>query len=105
MWRRHRIANLRGTAVLVAPGAPPPDRPSANSPQFGSSHKTPDAPSDSTAPTGTVDYVDGLTTADVVSVTTSHSDTQSGVVTRVLQRAVAPMTDTTCGTFGTFTTR
>lgn len=61
---------------------------------------------DGTAPTGsTIEYADGLTTGDTVVVsTTTGTDSQSGIVTRLLQRAVAPMTDNVCGTFGSFAT-
>ena len=61
---------------------------------------------DGTAPSGsTIQYADGLTTADTVVVTTSTgTDGQSGIGTRLLQRAVAPMTDHVCGTFSAFTT-
>jgi hypothetical protein len=61
---------------------------------------------DSTAPTaGTVSYVNGSTTGGTVSVSfTTGTDAGSGVGTRLLQRASAPMTGTTCGTYGAFTT-
>ncbi len=61
---------------------------------------------DSTPPTaGTIAYPDGVTTADTVVVTTSTgTDSQSGVATRLLQRAVAPATDNICGTFDAFAT-
>jgi hypothetical protein len=64
------------------------------------------AAADGTAPAGsTIQYADGLTTADTVVVTTTTgSDTQSGITSRLLQRAVAPMTDSVCGAFGSFTT-
>lgn len=61
---------------------------------------------DSTAPTpGTVSYADGSTSGGTVSVSfTTGSDLGSGVGTRLLQRASAPLTGTTCGTFGAFAT-
>jgi hypothetical protein len=61
---------------------------------------------DNAAPTtGTVTYVDGATTSTSVSVAfTTGTDAGSGVGTRLLQRAVAPLTGDTCGTFGAFTT-
>lgn len=61
---------------------------------------------DSTAPTpGTVSYVDGSTSGGTVSVSfTTGTDLGSGVGTRLLQRASAPLTGTTCGTFGAFAT-
>jgi hypothetical protein len=61
---------------------------------------------DSTAPTaGTVSYVDGSTTGGTVSVSfTTGTDAGSGVGTRLLQRAAAPLSGTSCGTYGAFTT-
>ncbi|MBA3781105.1 MAG: LamG domain-containing protein [Nocardioides sp.] len=59
---------------------------------------------DPTAPTASVDYVNGATTGRSVSVTFSASDSASGVVagSARLQRAGAPLTNGTCGTFGGF---
>jgi hypothetical protein len=63
---------------------------------------------DDTAPTaGTVSYLDGASASNLVNVTfTAGTDAGSGVATgtRVLQRASATLTGSTCGTFGTFTT-
>lgn len=61
---------------------------------------------DSTAPSaGTVSYVNGSTTGGTVSVSfTTGTDAGSGVGTRLLQRASAPMTGITCGAYGAFTT-
>jgi len=61
---------------------------------------------DDTAPTaGTVSYVDGSTTGSTVSVSfTTGTDAGSGIGTRLLQRAAAPLTGITCGTYGAFTT-
>lgn len=61
---------------------------------------------DDTAPTGgTVTYPGGVTTSTSVSVSfTSGSDALTGIGTRLLQRAAAPLTGTTCGTFGAFVT-
>ena len=61
---------------------------------------------DSTAPTaGTVSYANGSTTGGTVSVSfTTGTDAGSGLGTRLLQRASAPLTGITCGTYGAFTT-
>jgi len=62
--------------------------------------------SDITAPTaGTVSYPDATQTTTAVSVTfTTGTDTGSGIATRLLQRAAAPLTGTVCGTYGAFAT-
>ena len=61
---------------------------------------------DATAPSaGTVSYVDGLYSGTSVTVSfTTGSDAGSGLGTRLLQRATATLTGTTCGAFGSFTT-
>ena len=61
---------------------------------------------DDTAPTaGTVTYADGSTSGTTVSVSfTTGTDAASGIGTRLLQRAAAPVTGTTCGTYGAFAT-
>ncbi len=61
---------------------------------------------DDAAPTaGTVSYVDGSTSGTTVSVSfTTGTDSGSGLGTRLLQRAAAPVTGTTCGTYGAFAT-
>jgi hypothetical protein len=59
---------------------------------------------DATPPTATVGYADGATTADTVDVTTTATDSQSGIATRSLQRSAAPLTGATCGVFGGFQT-
>lgn len=61
---------------------------------------------DDTAPTGsTVSYVDGSTGGTTVSVTfTTGTDAGSGIGTRLLQRASAPITGITCGAYGSFAT-
>ncbi|HEX7132807.1 MAG TPA: LamG-like jellyroll fold domain-containing protein, partial [Iamia sp.] len=61
---------------------------------------------DSTAPAGaSVTYSGGMTSNTSVSVTTSAgTDSGSGVGTRLLQRASATLTGTTCGTYGSFAT-
>lgn len=61
---------------------------------------------DDTAPTaGSVSYVNGSTIGSTASVSfTTGTDSGSGVGTRLLQRASAPFTGITCGTFGSFTT-
>ena len=61
---------------------------------------------DDTAPTaGTVSYVDGSTAGTTVSVSfTTGTDGGSGLGTRLLQRATAPMTGITCGSFSGFST-
>ncbi len=58
---------------------------------------------DSTVPTGSVSYPDGVTTGRSVSVTFSASDGGSGLSTRQLQRASATLTNGTCGSYGSFT--
>jgi Concanavalin A-like lectin/glucanases superfamily len=62
---------------------------------------------DNTAPTaGSVAYVGGTNTGASVSVSfTTGTDTGgSGIGTRLLQRQSAPLTGSTCGTFGAFAT-
>ncbi|MDX6373820.1 MAG: hypothetical protein QOD98_2808, partial [Nocardioidaceae bacterium] len=61
---------------------------------------------DNTAPTaGTVTYVDGTQTSTSVAVTfTTGTDSESGVGTRLLQRASAALAGSTCGSFGAFAT-
>jgi hypothetical protein len=61
---------------------------------------------DDTAPSaGTVTYADGLTANDTVSVSfTTGTDGASGIGTRLLQRSSAPLTGSTCGTYGAFAT-
>ena len=61
---------------------------------------------DTTAPAaGTVTYADTTQTSTSVSVTfTTGTDGGSGVGTRLLQRASAPLTGATCGTYGAFAT-
>jgi hypothetical protein len=61
---------------------------------------------DDTAPTaGTVSYANAPYSGTTVSVSfTTGTDGGSGVGTRLLQRATATLTGTTCGTFGAFTT-
>ncbi|MHB8273468.1 MAG: LamG-like jellyroll fold domain-containing protein [Dermatophilaceae bacterium] len=61
---------------------------------------------DNTAPTaGTVTYLNGTTTSTSVSVSfTTGTDGGSGIGTRLLQRASATLTGSTCGAFGAFST-
>ncbi len=61
---------------------------------------------DDTAPTaGTVSYLDGTMTGMTVSVSfTTGTDGGSGLGTRLLQRAAAPLTGGTCGAYGAFAT-
>ncbi len=61
---------------------------------------------DNTAPTvGSVTYPDTTTTNTTVSVTfTTGTDAGSGVGTRLLQRAAATLTGSTCGSYGAFAT-
>jgi hypothetical protein len=61
---------------------------------------------DNTAPSaGTVSYLNGLYSGTTVSVSfTTGTDAESGLGTRLLQRATATLTGTTCGTFGDFAT-
>lgn len=62
--------------------------------------------SDNAAPSaGSITYADGGTQSTSVSVSfTSGTDTGSGVFDRQLQRASAPLTDSTCGTYSAFAT-
>ena len=61
---------------------------------------------DNTAPTsGTVTYPDATQTSTSVAVAfTTGTDSQSGLETRVLQRSAAPLSGTSCGTYGAFAT-
>jgi hypothetical protein len=61
---------------------------------------------DATAPSaGTVSYLNGLYSGTSISVSfTTGADAGSGLGTRLLQRATATLTGTTCGTFGAFAT-
>jgi len=61
---------------------------------------------DNTAPTaGTLTYVNGSTGGGTISVSfTTGTDSGSGLGTRLLQRAEAPLTGQTCGTYGAFAT-
>lgn len=61
---------------------------------------------DSVAPTASsVTYADGATTATTTSVSfTTGTDAGSGIGSRLLQRASATLTGTSCGTFGAFAT-
>ncbi|WP_309710175.1 LamG domain-containing protein [Pseudolysinimonas sp.] len=61
---------------------------------------------DTSAPTaGTVSYVNGIYADTTISVSfTTGTDAGSGVGTRLLQRATATLTGTTCGAYGAFVT-
>lgn len=61
---------------------------------------------DNTAPSaGTVGYLNGVYSGSTISVSfTTGTDAGSGLGTRLLQRATATLSGTTCGTFGSFTT-
>jgi hypothetical protein len=61
---------------------------------------------DTTAPTaGSVTYPNGSQTSTSLSVTfTTGTDAGAGIGTRLLQRASATLTGSTCGTYGTFST-
>lgn len=61
---------------------------------------------DSVAPTAsTISYADGATAATTTSVSfTTGTDAGSGIGTRLLQRASATLSGTTCGAFGAFAT-
>jgi len=59
---------------------------------------------DSTVASASVSYPDGSTTAASILVTLSASDGGSGLGTRLLQRASATLTGSTCGSFGSFAT-
>lgn len=59
---------------------------------------------DSTAPTaGTIGYPDGISGRTVSVSFTTGTDAGSGIASRRLQRAAATLTDSTCGSFGSFT--
>ena len=57
---------------------------------------------DSTAPTGSISYADGNATGRSVALTLTAADSGSGLNTRQIQRASAPLTGSTCGTFSSF---
>jgi hypothetical protein len=61
---------------------------------------------DTTAPTtGTLTYPSGTQYSTTVNVTfTTGTDSGSGIGTRLLERASATLTGSTCGTFGSFAT-
>jgi len=61
---------------------------------------------DSTAPSGgSISYVNGSTGGTTVSVTfAAGTDSGSGLGTALLQRASAPLTGITCGSYGAFAT-
>ena len=61
---------------------------------------------DNTAPTaGSVTYLDTTTTSTAVSVSfATGTDAGSGIGTRLLQRASAPLSGSTCGSYGAYTT-
>lgn len=67
---------------------------------------SPDIKIDATAPTtGTLTYPNRSSSNTSVSIGfTTGTDAGSGVGTRLLQRSSAPLTGTTCGTYGGFTT-
>ena len=54
--------------------------------------------SDTTAPTGSIGYTNGLYGSASVPVTTSASDSGSGVATTQVQRAQTAFTGATCDT-------
>jgi hypothetical protein len=58
---------------------------------------------DSTAPTGSISYADGNQAGRAVALTLTAADAGSGLNTRQIQRASAPLTGSTCGTFSSFT--
>jgi hypothetical protein len=60
---------------------------------------------DATPPTGvTVTYTGGTAYSRSLPISLAATDAGSGVGTRLLQRASATLTGTTCGTFGSFAT-
>lgn len=71
-----------------------------------SAYVSPDIKVDGTAPsTGTVTYPDRSSSNTSVTISfTTGSDSGSGIGTRLLQRASAPLTGTTCGTYTAFAT-
>ncbi len=58
---------------------------------------------DSTNPTGSITYPQGDQVGASVSLTLTANDGGSGLASRQIQRASAPLTGTTCGTFTSFT--
>ena len=57
---------------------------------------------DSTLPTGSISYADGDQAGRSVALTLTAADAGSGVASRQIQRASAPLTGSTCGTFSSF---
>jgi hypothetical protein len=57
---------------------------------------------DSSAPAGTISYTDGVQAGSSVTLTLTASDAGSGLASRQIQRASAPLTGSTCGTFTSF---
>ncbi len=57
---------------------------------------------DSTLPTGSIAYANGDQAGRSVALTLTAADAGSGVASRQIQRASAPLTGSTCGTFTSF---
>ena len=58
---------------------------------------------DSTNPTGSITYPNGFPSGTSVTLTLTATDGGSGIASRQIQRASAPLSGTTCGTFTSFT--
>ena len=58
--------------------------------------------SDLTAPTGSITYANGVYGSHSVHITTSASDADSGVASTQVQRASAPLTGATCGSWTSY---
>jgi hypothetical protein len=58
--------------------------------------------SDLTDPTGSITYTNGTYASHSVHITTSASDADSGVASAQVQRASAPLTGSTCGSWSAF---
>ena len=57
---------------------------------------------DSTDPTGSITYPNGYLLGTSVTLTLAANDGGSGIATRQIRRASAPLSGTTCGTFTSF---
>lgn len=91
----------------TGPAAPGPKSVTATNNATGTSAATSFTPTaDNTAPSaGTVSYFNGTQSGTTVSVSfTTGTDAASGLGTKLLQRASATLTGTTCGTYTGFST-
>ena len=101
--RREARSSPTSSAGRPAPPAPPPrSSPAATSP---ATPRRPRCRSSTTPriPTGSITYPNGDQAGASVSLTLTATDGGSGLASRQIQRASAPLTGTTCGTFTSFT--